>query len=137
MTQKQKMWTWGPAKQPKSKIPENIKRDLETKANDMVESFLKPTYIKPPPKDKDFNYIIDILTKWYRSYFYFCSKYHCPSPNAISPFFEDKFARLEYIGNNCFNLAFMRHTGQWLEIHFNLSIDECLAIIKEDPNFQP
>ena len=137
MAQKQKMWTWGPAKQPKSKIPENTKRDLETKANDLVESFLKPTYIKPPPKDKDFNYIIDIFTKWYRGYFYFCSKYHCPSPNAISPFFEDKFARLEYIGNNCFNLAFMRHTGQWLEIHTNLSIDECLAIIKEDPNFQP
>jgi hypothetical protein len=137
MAQKQKMWTWGPAKQPKSKIPENTKRDLETKANDMVESFLKPTYIKPPSKDKDFNYIIDILTKWYRSYFYFCSKYHCPSPNAISPFFEDKFARLEYIGNNCFNLAFMRHTGQWWEIYTNLYIDECLAIIKEDPNFEP
>ena len=43
---------------------------------------LKPKFIKPPPKDPKWNYIIDIFTKWHSSFFYFCSTYACPGPNA-------------------------------------------------------
>jgi hypothetical protein len=129
------MWVHG--KQPKPKVPEDVKKDLELKATDLIESFLKPTYIKPPPKNEDFSYIIDIYTKWYRSYFYLCSKYHCPGSNAISPFFEVRFTRFEFTGNNRFNLSFMRHTGQWCECYTDLSVDKCLAVIRENPNFQP
>jgi hypothetical protein len=111
--------------------------DLEKKAEALVETVLKPTHIEPPPEDTRFNYIGDIYTKWYRSYFYFCAKYHSPGPNAISPFFETKFARLEYIGNGHFNLSFMRHTGKWVEIYTDLSVDECLSAVKDDPFFHP
>jgi hypothetical protein len=107
------------------------------KATQLVESFLKPKYIKVTPTDEKFIYIVDIYTKWYRNYFYFYSKYISLSPKAISPFFETKFARLEYAGNDHFNLSYMRHTGQWLEIYIGLSVDECLAAVKDDPHFLP
>ena len=81
----------------------------------VVESVLKPRHVKEPEPDPQFNYLVDITTKWYRSYFYFCSRYACPGPYALSPFFEDKFARMEYIGDGPFNLAYMRHTGQWFD----------------------
>ena len=55
----------------------------------------------------------------------------------MSEFFEDKFVRIEYIENNLFNLAYKRHTGQWWELYRELSLEQCLRIIKEDPNFQP
>ena len=55
----------------------------------------------------------------------------------MSPFFEAKFARMEYIGGGHFNLAFMRHTGQWIEIFQDLSLDDCLGAIRDDPWFQP
>jgi hypothetical protein len=42
------------------------------------------------------NYITDITTKWLGSKCYFVSIYACPSPNAISPTIETKFARMEY-----------------------------------------
>jgi hypothetical protein len=77
---------------------ENVKADVERKAAELVEKVLKPQHIKPPPEDVRFNYIVDIYTRWRGNYFYFCAKYHSPGPNAISPFFEVKFARLEYVG---------------------------------------
>jgi len=137
MKRGQKAWTFRPQKSPKPKVPENVKLEVETKANELVESFLKPEYIKPPPEDMRFNYVVDIYTKWYRSSFYFCAKYACPDPNAISPFFETKFARMEYAGDGLFNLSYMRHTGKWFEIFEGLSVDECLETIRDFPHFMP
>ena len=137
MKKRQKGWFFPPQKPPKHKVTENVKIDVEMKATQLVESFLKPKYIKVTPTDEKFIYIVDIYTKWYRNYFYFYSKYISLSPNAISPFFERKFARLEYAGNDHFNLSYMRHTGQWLEIYRGLSVDECLAAVKDDPHFLP
>ena len=137
MPKRQKRWIYSPPKQPKPKVPEDVKTDLEKKAEALIETVLKPTHVKPPPEDPRFNYIVDIYTKWYRSYFYFCAKYASPGPTAISPFFDTKFARLEYIGNGRFNLSFMRHTGKWVEIRTGLSMDECLSDIQDDPLFCP
>lgn len=111
---------------------------MEQRARKLVETVLKPECIEPPPKRAEFNYVVDIYTKWYRHYLYFCAKYACPGPNALSPFFESKFARMAYVGGTGrFNLAFMRHTGEWIEIYPDLSVDECLAAIRGDPLFQP
>jgi len=55
----------------------------------------------------------------------------------MSPSFEDKFARLEYVGADLFNLAYKRHTGQWIEIHFDLSLEKCMSEIEEGVHFMP
>jgi len=137
MKKGQKVWFFKPEKPPKPQVPENVTVEVETKARDLIESFLKPEYIKTPREDKPYNYIAQIYAKWYRNYFHFCASYHSPGPHAISPFFETKFARLEYAGNGLFNLSYMRHTEQWLEIYTGLSLDECLAAVKDDPHFLP
>jgi len=137
MTKRQKTWIYKPPKHPKPKVPDTIKLEVEAKARELIESILKPEHVKAPPKDKNSNYIVDVYSKWYRNYFYFCSKYACPGPNAISPYFEAKFARLEYVGNGRFNLSYMRHTEKWWEIYFELSIDECIAVIRDEPLFLP
>ena len=110
---------------------------MEKKANELVDTFLKPNYIKPPPEDERFNYLVDIYTKWYRNYFYFCSTYNSPGPYAISPSFEDKFARLEYVGPDRYNLFYMRYTGQWWELYQDFSLEDCFNAIEEEPHFQP
>jgi hypothetical protein len=129
-----KQWAYVPAK---PTVPAEIKAEVQKKADQFVEAFLKPNFIKPPPEDTQWNYIVDIYAKWYRSYFYFYSKYHCPAPNCIADYFEDKFARLEYVGDGKFNAAYMRHTEQWWEIFQDLSLDQCLEAIQNIPNLQP
>jgi hypothetical protein len=137
MARKQKTWTSSPKKPAKLSISEQIKAEVVQAGDKLVSDELRPRYVKPPPQHPQFNYIIDIFTKWYRNCFYFCAKYACPGPYAISPFFDEMFARMEYAGNNQFHLSYMRHTGQWFEIHQNLSLIECLNKIGEEPDFQP
>jgi hypothetical protein len=90
-----KQWVYAPTKSPKPAVSDELKAEVRKKADELVEAFLKTNFIKPPPTDTQWNYIVDIYTKWYRGNLCFCSKYRCPAPNCISEFFEDKFARLE------------------------------------------
>jgi hypothetical protein len=117
------------------------KVELKTKATELIDAVLKPEHVKPPPKNAKWNYIVDLYTKWHRNYFYFCAKYACPGPNALSPFFDTGFARLEYSGGvgrqSRFNLSYMRHTGRWWEIGHGLSLEQCLAEVREGGLFQP
>ena len=133
----QKRWVYAPGKPAPPSVPEDLKAEVKAKADDLVEAVLKPQHVKPPPKDPRWNYIIDIYTKWHRSFFYFCSTYASPGPNALSPTFESPFARMEYVGAGRFNLAYMRHTGKWWEVYQGLTADKCLESIRDEGIFQP
>lgn len=137
MAKKRKAWMSRPEKKPASDLSDSLKAELEAKANDLIENVLKPKHVRPPRENESFNYIIDIGTKWYRHYFYFHSTYACPGPNAISPTFESKFARMEYVGGGKFALYFMRHTEEWVGLYDGLSVDECMKAIQDDPWFAP
>jgi hypothetical protein len=137
MAAKRKAWMPTPPKRTKSQVPDSTKRVLQNKAQELIANTLKPAHIKPPPTGNDFNYLADIYAKWHRNYFYFCAKYNCPSTSASVASFETKFARMEYVGNEKFNLSYMRHTDKWWEIYQELPMPECLRAIAEEPHFVP
>ncbi len=137
MPKSRKAWMPSPGKMSKSSLPGTLKDELDTKARELIENDLKPKHIQPQAEGAQFNYITDITTQWLGSKFYFISIYTCPGPNALSPSFESKFARLEYVSNNRFALSFMRHTGQWVQLFEGLTVDECMTAIKDDPWFLP
>lgn len=137
MAKTRKTWVYAPARARKSQVPGDFQEEAQAKADKLIESVLKPEHVKQPPKDAQFNYIVDIYAKWHGSYFYFCATYACPGPHALAPSFESKFARLEYVGNRRFNLSYMRHTGKWVQIYPDLTLDECLKAVRSDPAFMP
>ena len=55
-----KTWTWV-YRPPKPPVPDDLQAEVGRKAEAVVQEFLKPQFIKPPPKDWRWNYIIDIL----------------------------------------------------------------------------
>ena len=65
--------TWAPDRRIKPKVPDDLKAEVQAKADDLVERVLKPRYIKPPPKKPRWNYPTALWTKWHRSFFYFVS----------------------------------------------------------------
>jgi hypothetical protein len=136
---KKKPLTWmiRPSRPKRAAIPDSLKARADAKAKELVATVLKPRFIQPPPKKPRFNYIIDVAAMWYGSSLFFISTYACPGPTAISPTFEAKFARMEFVGNSSFSLSFMRHTGKWVVLFDCLSLDECLVAIRDDPWFQP
>jgi hypothetical protein len=136
---RKKLMTWiaRPTKRKKSSIPEALKADVEAKAKGLVEAVLKPKFMQPPPKKPRFNYIIDVASKWHGSSLFFVCTYASPGPTALWPTFEAKLARLAFVGNDKFNLSFMRHTGKWVMLYSRLSLDECLDAIQNDFWLQP
>ena len=133
-------WVYDPARvfrRSKAQVPPYIQRKLERRARDLIDSTLKPRHIQPPPQKAQFNYLVDIYSKWRGPFFYFCSKYRSPGPNALSDSFESKFARLQYAGSGRFNLAYFRHTGEWWEVAKLLSLEKCLAWIESGNIFSP
>jgi hypothetical protein len=137
MAAKRKTWQIQPAKKKKATLPESLKAEVQTKADNLVAEVLKPKHVRPPRPDEQLNYVTEIGTKWYRHYFYFVATYACPSPNAISPTFEQKFARMVYVGDSTFALSYMRHTDDWFELFDKVSVDECMKSIRDDPWFIP
>jgi len=131
-----KTWVYAP-KKAKVKVSNDVKERVKKRADKFIDSVLKPNHLKPPPKDAQFNYIADIYSKWHRHFLYFCAEYHCPGENAIAPSFESKFARLEYLPGECYTLAYMRHTNQWLEINHDISLEEAFRQIEDGPHFIP
>jgi hypothetical protein len=137
MAKRSQTWGYCPPKLSKSKISEFEKANILIKAEKLVNEHLKPAYIKPAPKDADFNHLVDLFVKWHGRYLIFCSDYACPGPHALSPTLESRFARMEYVGRDLFNLSYMRHTECWWEVYSGLTAEECFQLIKEDPLFLP
>ncbi|MBI4747313.1 MAG: hypothetical protein HY774_02425 [Acidobacteria bacterium] len=117
-------------------MTDDFKVEVTNACEKLIEE-LKPKHIKEPPVDATWNYITNLYLKWHQRYLYFCAEYTCPSPNAMAPTFESRFARWEYVGDNRFNLAYLRHTGQWFETHQKCSLDQCLNALRTDPLFFP
>ncbi len=131
MARQKKTWVYSPSKPQKKsiKIPDKMKQYLQEKGDEIVENIFKPEYLTPVPEKQTLNHIVDIYTKWYRNYFYFCAKYQCPpDSNSRSSSFESKFVRLEYLGDDKFQYSEMRHTGQWLPT-FKMTADKCLELV--------
>lgn len=130
-----RQWTWAPAK-PKT-VPQTVRDEVNARGQELVETHLKPVHVQPPRQTPQWNYIVDIFTRWRGPYFYFVAKYACPGPNAISPFFEVGFARLEYLRNGNFNIAYMRHTGQWWQIRSDVPMAKALQIVCSESILHP
>jgi hypothetical protein len=118
-------------------VPQAVKQLVQQRCDAFVESKLKPRHIQPPHHDAQFSYIVDLYNLWYRNFFYFCAKYRCPAPNCISEFFEARYTRLEYTGQDTYTLAYMRHTGKWQVVFTGLSLDESISTIKGTEIFWP
>ena len=117
------------------KLSDIDKYVIESQCQALIDK-LKAQYISKNP-NKKFNYLVDVYSKWYRGYLYFCEKRKSERPDEIATEFENKFVRLKCTGKDQFELSYMRFTGQWALVEFDLRLNECLEMIEEIPNFHP
>lgn len=120
-------WVFSPTANEAQKLA--ITKDFEPILEELKKN------LQPLPEPQQFNHCIDVFSKWHRNYFYIMQKFKTGS-NAIVDFFDYGIARLEYYGEGKFNLAYFRHTGQWLTVNENISTEDAKKAILGDPWFQ-
>jgi hypothetical protein len=119
---------------PKCKLSKWQKADLQAEADQFVAAFYRPT-IQPPPKNPQFNYIVEFSTKWHGAYLQFIAHYACPGPNALSPSFDIAFARLGYFSPNFWNIWARRHNDQWMVLGSATTLQKCFEEMRNNPWF--
>ena len=88
-----------------------VRQEVEIRARELIDTVFKPRHVQPPPPEPRFNYVIDIVGRWHRGFYYFASIYACPGRDALSPTFEAPFTRLRHVAGGTFDLAYLRHTA--------------------------
>ncbi len=93
--------------------------------------------LKPIPEPQLYNHCIDVFSKWRGNYLYIKQKFKVGGENRYKDFFDTGIARLEYRGENRFNLSYYRHTGKWepLYMYQDISFEEAKKAILEDSMF--
>lgn len=118
------------------RIPQSLRLSLEDRTEELIERKFKP--ILPLREEEaehhDYNYPVDIYTKWRGKYFYICVKYRNQREDE---FFEVLTTRLEYAGGRQFHLAYSRPTGQWQEVYHARTMEECVETIEREEIFWP
>jgi len=94
--------------------------------------------LQPLPEPQKWNHCIDVFSKWRGNYFYIMQKYKVGGENRLKDFFDAGIARLEYYGEDRFNLSYFRHTGKWepLFMYQDISFEEAKKAILKDSMFQ-
>ena len=129
------MWVLSPAAKSKAKLSGWKKTEIENRCRPLVERF-KQQYVNTNP-GKRFNYLTDVFIKWRGNNLYFCEKFKSEQEGMMDREFEEAFVRLDYMGNDSFNLSWFRHTGKWFQVANDLRLDDCLEMIETNPNFHP
>ncbi len=129
-------YVWGSSDTPpKCTLDRWAKQALVARAEAFIAEFYRPTFLKPPPAEPRFNYIVDFSARWHGAYLLFTAKYACPGPNALSPGFETNFARLGYFARDRFNLWARRHNDQWMVLARDLTLDAAFVEMRANPWF--
>lgn len=129
------MWISKESRKIKVKLADSEKNEISSQCQPLVELF-KSQYVKENP-DKRFNYLVDVYTKWYQNYLYFCEKFKSEHPKRIKDEYEVKFVRLERTGKDRYNFSYFRHTEQWFLVTIDLTLKDSLEMMQANPNFQP
>lgn len=118
------------------KPPDAEKQIITAACEKFIAETLKPRFL-PATRSTEFNYPIDIYGKWHGGKYRLIERFRYNPPDPIEPEFDAPFARLEYVGRDCFDLSYHRHTGEWWRLYRSLSLEEALRTVESDELLHP
>jgi hypothetical protein len=133
MAKKKSKKVWGYVYSPTATKEE--KNTISIQFESVIEELKKN--LQPIPEPQELNHRIDIFSKWRGNFFYIMEKFKT-GENSTTDFFDYGLARLEFYGENRFNLSYFRHTGKWepLFMYNDISFETAKKAILEDSMFQ-
>lgn len=112
------------------------KSHVRATCEQFIDQVLKPRFL-PAIRVTQFNYPVDIQGKWYGVRYRFIQRYRSGYPENLGEEFDASFARLDWIGRDCFDIQWPRHTGAWFRLCRRQTLAEALKILETDGHLHP
>jgi hypothetical protein len=110
----------------KPKIADDVRMAVDAQVALVVADLVK-RYCKTPTNPQ-FNWCIDIFTRWHREALYFVAVMR--TPHDRPPTFETHAARMQHAGDGKFDLAVPMRRG-WNTVKQAASAEECLKEVSD------
>lgn len=115
--------------------------DLEKQAviaacETFIRDVLKPRFL-PEIRPTEWNYVIRIHGAWAAGRYRFIQRYRSGMEHNRGEEFDAPFARIDRIGQDRFDIYWMRHTGKWRRLHAGVTFVEALRILETDGILHP
>ena len=101
-----------------------------------IRDVLKPRFL-PEIKPTEWNYVIDIHGAWAAGRYRFMQRYRSGIEDNRGEEFDAPFARIDRMGQDRFDIYWMRHTGKWWRLHVGVTLAEALRILETDGVLHP
>lgn len=93
------------------KPPPTEKAAITAACERWIAEVLRPPFLPEARPSITFNYPVAIAGKWLGNKYRFFTRYRSDDPASLKAEFDAPFARLDYVGRDCFDLMWHRHTG--------------------------
>mgnify|MGYP001809939229 CR=1 FL=1 len=123
MATREKVWVKVLTKEDKAAVAATCER--------FIAEVLKPRFL-PEIRPTEFNYPVDITGGWRGSRYSFIQRYRSGFPDNQGQEFDSAFARLDHISGDYFDLMWHRHTGRWLLLCANVTLEKALRLIETE-----
>ncbi len=101
-----------------------------------IADVLKRRFL-PAVRPTEFNYPIAIHGEWHGDRYRFLRRYRSDDPRSGEPEFDARFARLDHVSRDLFDLSWHRHTGERVRHFPRVSLAAALHLIETGTYFEP
>lgn len=101
-----------------------------------IRDVLKPRFL-PEVRPTEWNYVIDIRGAWAAGRYRFIQRYRSGMEHNRGEEFDAAFARIDRMGQDRFDVYWMRHTGKWRRLYAGVTLVEALHILETDGILHP
>lgn len=102
----------------------------------LIRDVLIPRFL-PAIRETSFNYPVGLHGDWRAGRYRFLQRYRSGFPDNRGEEFDSPFARLDYVAPDLFHIQWMRHTGQWWQLHSDVTLARALDLLQTDGHLHP
>jgi hypothetical protein len=127
---------WVPQAPRASWASEKEKQRIVAACELFIRDFIKPRF-QPQIEPTKWNYPVDIRGAWAGGRYRFIQRYRAGMEHNRGEEFDAPFARLDYVGQDTFDIYWMRHTGKWWRLYVGVTLAQALEILETDGILHP
>jgi hypothetical protein len=103
-----------------NKPPPAEKAAITAACEKLIAEELRPRFLPEVRPSATFNYPVAIEGKWLGNTYRFFTRYRSDDPASLKPEFDAPFARLDYVGRDCFDLMWPAHRRMALRVRASI-----------------